>query len=141
MGKQIKSYVFYVGVAAFAIGLLLKSFFPEANGAMQSLSFVLIGFGSGIIGVGIASLWRQRTLKDHPEKVKQMEIDEKDERNVRLREKAGYATWYVTMFVLAALSMAFVVMDLAIACWLTLGALFVHIISFFVCIGRYNKKM
>ena len=141
MRKQIKSYIFYAGVAAFALGLLLRSLFPVANGAMQSLSFVLIGFGSGIIGVGIATLFRQRILMEHPEKAKQQEIDEKDERNVRLREKAGYATWYITMFVLAALSMAFVVMNLAIACWLTLGALFVHIISFFVCIGSYSKKM
>lgn len=141
MKKQPKTYIFYMGIAIFTIGILLRFLVPEATGALRSLPFVLTGFGAGIVGVGIANLFRKRILEKNPEKAKEYEIAEKDERNVRLREKAGYATWYITLFVLAVLALTFIVLDYSVACWLTIGALFTHIFSLIVFIAIYNKKI
>ena len=141
MGKKPKAIVFYLGIGIFAAGLLLTHLLADAGGALQTFPFVLTGFGAGITGVGVVNLFRIRRLKNDPEKVRQYEISEKDERSVRIREKAGYATWYVTIFILAVLSMTFLVLDDDLACWLTLGALSIHCIVYFIYIGIYNKKM
>lgn len=141
MKKSLKPYVFYLGIFIFAVGILLKFIFPASDGALEQLPFVLTGFGAGIIGVGVAvMIMKKRTEKD-PQKAKQYEINEKDERNILIREKACYAAWYVTLFVLAAVTMALFVMGYNVAFCMVLGAFFIHIISMFVFIIYYSKNM
>ena len=106
MKKQPKIYVFYMGIAIFAVGMVLKFLFSEADGAMLMLPFVLIGFGSGIIGVGVVNILGKKKLEHHP----------------------------------AILSLTFVVLNNFVACWVALGALFIHIASLFVCSLIYSKK-
>ena len=130
-----------MGIIIFAAGLLLKFIFPEESGAMQSLPFVLSGFGAGIIGVGVAGIFRKRAIENDPEKARQYEIAEKDERNIRIREKAGYATWYTTLFLLAIISLTLVVLNYTAAGFVALGALLIHGISFFVYTYLYSKKI
>lgn len=141
MKKQPKTYLFYMGIIVFVISILLKVLMPDAEGPLEALPYVLSGFGSGIIGVGVVSIIRKRKIKQNPEKAKLYEIAEKDERNIKLREKAGYASWHITLFLLAILSMAFVIFDYKMACWLTIGALFIHVISLFIFIAIYDKKL
>ena len=141
MKKLSKSYIFYIGIIIFAVGLLLKILIPASDGALHSLPFVLSGFGSGIIGVGVANILRKRTLDNDPQKAKQYEINENDERNIRIREKAGYATWYTTLLMLSVISLTFVVLDYKVVCFISLGALFIHIISLYVYISIYNRKI
>ncbi len=141
MKQQHKSYIFYMGILIFAIGLLLKFLIPESNEAWQSVPFVMTGFGAGITVVGLACIFRQKMIEKDPEKAKQYEIAEKDERNIQLREKAGYATWYITLFMLAILSLIFVMLDYKLQSFLTIGVLLIHVISLFVYIFIYNKKI
>lgn len=140
MKKQLKPYIFYVGIVIFAIGLLLNFIVAESDGISQSLTSVLIGLGAGITGGGVAGILLKKTLKNNPEKVKEYEIAEKDERNVRLREKAGYSAWYISVFMLAILSLIFLIFDYKLPCFITIGALFVQILSLFVFIYIYNKS-
>lgn len=141
MKKQSKSYIFYMGIIIFVIGLLLKFLIPVSDGVLKTLPFVLTGFGAGIIGVGVVNIIRKRVIDNNPQKAKQYEIDEKDERNIQIREKAGYATWYTSLFMLSAISLTFVVLDYKVAVFISLGALFIHIISLFVYIYIYNRKI
>lgn len=141
MKKQAKSYIFYMGIIVFAVGLLLEFLIPASDGAFHTLPFVLTGFGAGIIGVGVVSIFRKRMIDNNPQKAKEYEINEKDERNIRIREKAGYATWYTTLFMLAVISLTFVVLDYMVAGFIVLGALFIHISSLFIYIYIYNRKI
>lgn len=93
MKNQPRRYLLYIGIAIFAVGILLKHLFPAQEGAMQSLPFVLSGLGVGIISAGVANMLRKRKIEQNPEKAREYEIAEKDERNILLRGKAGYITW------------------------------------------------
>ena len=141
MKKQPKPYILQMGIIVFVVGILLKFLFPASDGALHTLPFVLNGFGAGIVGVGVVTVLRKKVIDNDPQKAKQYEINEKDERNIRIREKAGYATWYTTLFVLSAVSLIFVVLEYNVACFISLGALFIHIISLFVYIRKYDKKI
>lgn len=141
MKKQQKSYIFYMGILIFVIAILLIILMPNAEGPLGVLPYVLCGFGLGIIWVGVVCTIRMRKIKQDPKKARQYEIAEKDERNIRLREKAGYASWIISLFVMAILSMVFIIFDYKIACLLAIIALFIHVISLFVFIAIYDKKI
>lgn len=141
MKKQQKSYIFYMGILIFVIAILLIILMPNAEGPLGVLPYVLCGFGLGIIGVSVVCTIRMRKIKQDPKKARQYEIAEKDERNIRLREKAGYASWIISLFVMAILSMVFIIFDYKIACLLAIIALFIHVISLFVFIAIYDKKI
>ncbi|MFA7076120.1 MAG: DUF2178 domain-containing protein [Candidatus Izemoplasmatales bacterium] len=141
MKKNLGSYVFYLGLGVFVIGIILQIFGADNEGTMESLSNVLKGFGAGIIAVGVANIIRKKLLEKNPQKAKLYEINENDERNIRIREKAGCATWYSTVFILAAISMTFVVLDYHVPGYISIGALFIHVGSMFVYMYIYNKKI
>lgn len=141
MKKSTGSWVFFAGIALFIIGVLMGILIPDAQGIMKTMPFVFIGFGAGIIAVGVVNIFNDRMRKKDTGKYREYEIAEKDERNIRLREKAGYATWFVTLFVLAALVLTLVILQQYLACYLAIGALFIHVISQLVAINAYNKRI
>jgi uncharacterized membrane protein len=141
MKNKIKSYTFNVGIISLAVGIALRYIFPEAGGIPESLPHILSGFGAGIMGVGVVFIIRKRSIENNPQKAKEYEINEKDERNIQINEKAGYATWYVTLFTLAVLSLAFLIMDNMTACLLSLSVLLVHKISLMICVSIFKKKL
>ena len=141
MKNKLKSYTFNIGVILFAIGIMLRYILPEADGVLKSLPHILSGFGTGIIGVGVVLIFKKRAIESNPEKAKEYEINEKDERNILINEKASNVTWYVTLFTLAALSLAFLIMDNMKACLLSLGVLLAHKISLLICVNVFKKKL
>ena len=142
MKRQLKSYslIFYIGIVVFAAGLILKVLFADADGIMMKLPFTMVGFGTGIILVGAVSSYIRRRLKNNPEKAKQLEIEEKDERNIQIREKAAYLAWSVDIAVLSVLVMIFNLIGDNTALGLASGALLIHIVSYFIFIKIFNKK-
>ena len=141
MKNKLKSNIFNIGLLFFAIGIALRFIFHEANGVLESSPHILSGFGAGIMGVGVVLFFKKRAIESNPEKAKEYEINEKDERNIQINEKASHATWYVTLFALAILSLAFLIMDNIIGCLLALGVLLVHKISLLICVSILKKKL
>ena len=135
--NKLKSFIFYAGVALFVIGLLLAIIFNDAEGSMRILPFVMIGLGSGIIGVGVSFIIRHK----NPKLAKEYEINEKDERNIRIREKAGYTTWHITQLILFVMVFAFLLMDYKLPCWIAMGGLIIHNGSLLVGIAVHSKKI
>jgi hypothetical protein len=130
-----------MGIIIFLVGVLLEHLVSAPYGALRELPSVLSGFGAGITGVGVFNIFRKRMIDKDPQKAKQYEIYEKDERNIRIREKAGLTAWYSSLFMLAAVTLTFVVLNYKTAGFISLGALLFHIISLFIYIRVYNKKM
>jgi len=141
MKSKIRLYTFNAGIISLAVGIALRFIIPETGGVLEYLPHILSGFGAGIMGVGVVFIIRKRLIEKNPEKAKEYEINEKDERNIQINEKAGYATWYVTLFALAAMSLAFLIMENMIASLLSLGVLLVHKISLMICVRVFKKIM
>lgn len=141
MKKQSKPWILPLGIILFALGIACKFIIPESAESLQALTVALTGFGAGIVGVGVAGGFAKKIIDRNPEKAREYEIAEKDERNIRVREKAGYSTWYISLFVQAIAALALLVLDYTIPCLLVMLALLVHVVSLFVNIYIHNKKM
>ncbi len=137
--KKLRLVVLCAGIAMIAAGILL-SIFSQAN-ENGALTGILTGFGAGLTSVSIVRMVNEKKLDKNPELAKAVKINETDERNVRIREKAGYASWYFTMFMLLAIAMVLLVLDYDVGCWIALGAMLLHNIAFFAFQNYYNKKL
>lgn len=133
--KKKGNYILIValGMVLMLSGILVEYFVGES----RYLGFAS-GFGAAMIGVGVMNLF---LITRKPEVIKQQEINEKDERFVKIREKSAYTTFFVTLFGMVAVEMIFLFMDYMIPCFIVIGLMAVHVISLFVSIYHYNKKL
>jgi p-aminobenzoyl-glutamate transporter AbgT len=145
MKKRSQPWLFILGPIALVIGIIMRAFFVAPDGVTAHsslLPFMLLGFGSSLTMTGIVYFIVTKLIRErNPKKAKQIEIEAKDERNVRLLEKSGYTTWYVTMITLVALSMTLIALGFTTAFWLSLGVFAIHLTAFFICGYIYDKKM
>lgn len=132
--NKLKAMVFYTGIAILVCGVALTIVLNDAERPMKIALSAMIGCGSGITGLGAL-------LMVNPKMAKVYEINEKDERNIRLREKSGYTTWYITQFVLCVMVFVFLLLDYKVPCWIALGALLIHNGSFLVSLAIHSKKI
>mgnify|MGYP003292466781 CR=1 FL=1 len=113
--KNGKKYVAtIIGVVLLVTGLVLLKIVAEPQGIMLTLPYVCIGCGCGLFGGGMGSIIGNRTLKNHPEIRKQKEIEEKDERNRTIAERAKSRAYDMMIFVFGALMLSFSLMGVEV---------------------------
>ena len=95
------------GFFAGAVCLILSGILPLAEFPAQ----LLFGFGIALMILGFSNLFSQLIVSktETEETVKVKRVEENDERNIRIRERAGFRTSQVTLGVLCvcALTSAF----------------------------------
>lgn len=116
-----------VGVLLFVAGLVLTKVIPEPQGIMIALPYVCIGIGCGLFGRGVSIIVSHNIMKKHPEIEKQQRIEEQDERNIALADKAGAKAYKMATYVFDVLLLAYALMgvDLVPILMLVTGYLFV----------------
>ncbi|MBR5538239.1 MAG: hypothetical protein IKU58_10105 [Clostridia bacterium] len=90
----MKKDLLYLGMGALALGILLALTGYAADGALGGLFF---GMGGGLSGVGLSYLHRWNVLRgdqqsDYAKLVRQTDIEQRDERNIMLRDRSAYVT-------------------------------------------------
>ena len=118
--------------------LVAASFVAKYLGASDAARGFMAGLGCAWIGLGMVAALIERLRPGHK---KEMEIMQKDERNVLIREKSGYTAFLISLFSFAVLALVFLLLDDDLACALTLGAMAVHVGSFFLAQCYYGKKL
>jgi len=138
----IKKYTLPVGLIIFALASAVRQIFSGSDSVIITDHFHFIaGIGAGLMFLGAAYKVIFRNSDNSPEAVKQREIDENDERNIRIKEKAGYASWYATLLIFVAMALVFIFMDYPLGYWLSAGAVVLHKVILLIFMWVYGKKM
>ena len=95
------------------------------------------GFGAALIGIGSVGII---CLRKKPKSLKQQEVEETDERNVKIREKSAYSTFFVTLLTLVAAVIVFVALGSVVACIIVNIFMAVHVLSYLLLLHINNKK-
>jgi uncharacterized membrane protein len=140
--QALRKYTLPAGIIIFGITSAVRQIFSESESIVITDYFHFIaGLGAGLIFVGAVYKVIFRNNDNSPEAVRQREIDEKDERNIRIKEKAGYASWHATLLIFVAMALVFIFMDYPLGYWLSAGAVVLHKITLLIFTSIYNKKM
>ena len=131
-----------IGILMLVSGLILLKTFSQPTGIMTALPYILVGLGCGIFGSGIAETIKLRTIKNHPDIKKHMEINENDERNIAIGNRAKAKAYDMMIFVFGALMLAFALMgtDMVAVLMLVFAYLFVIGYGIFYRV-KYDKEM
>lgn len=139
--KEKRKQIIYFTLLILALCLMaaaawLGEKIPEPLGrTLFALGGILMGLGA----VKLALSWSQRRMT--PEERRDAERGETDERNVAIREKAAYSSWFWTLYLLWA---AFMVTEIfAGGLWgaAASAVIVLHCVFYMINIGRWAKKM
>lgn len=138
MKKQLKKAFPYVMLlTAWAVifaAVLLGERIPEPLSlALFTVGGVLLGFGAVGIALSLIHL--------SPERQKEYERSETDERNIAIREKAAMSSWYWTLYLLWAVF--FVIQIFVGGLWAVAVSVVIvlHCMFYMINIYRWTKKM
>ena len=140
MKNKTKSTVLTViGLLVLAAGLVTVKMYELGT---QTAPYLCIGLGCGVFGQGLGELLTRRSEKGHPELARQREIEENDERNIALRDKAQAKAYRIMLPVFGALFFAFGLMQVELRVILLLVAAYLYICACSVYYSvKYRKEM
>jgi cadmium resistance protein CadD (predicted permease) len=101
--KKLSSAMPFIGFMLVVTSFLLKYY-----GVSYITTEFISGIGCAWVGIGIIGIIIKR-LK--PEITKKIEIDQKDERNMRIRDKSGYISFIITLFSFIVLEFIFLTLE------------------------------
>ena len=124
-----------VGLALLGAGLYLVKTVFAPTGVMLALPYVFIGLGCGMFGQGISGFVNRAVLKKNPEIAKQQEIEQKDERNQEIANRAKAKAYDAMVFVFGALMVAFALMGMDLVPVLLLVGAYLYVVG----VGLYYR--
>ena len=108
----------------------------------QGMSGILFGTGGALMGLGVAGIamdvvWRRMSEEERRE----AERGERDERNVAIREKAAYASWYWTLYLLWGAFFVTLFLGSGFPTALVSVLIVLHCVFLMVNMNRWAKRM
>ncbi|MFD0674394.1 hypothetical protein [Cohnella sp. GCM10027633] len=136
MNKSIASLLITVaGVALLAIGVYFIKTVEDPEGVLRALPYLCVGIGAGIFGHGMGQLMTRFATKHNPAAAKQLEIEQHDERNVAIANRAKAKAYDMMIFVFGALITALALMGIDLTMLLLLVAAYMFILGY----GTYYR--
>ena len=108
----------------------------------KGMSGVLFGTGGALMVLGVAGIamdvvWRRMSEEERRE----VERGEKDERNVAIREKAAYSSWYWTLYLLWGAFFITLFLGSGFPTALVSVLIVLHCVFLMVNMNRWTKRM
>lgn len=143
-GKSIKSNKFWstlviVGIITFIFGVVCTKRIPADADNLNMLVGMFTGLGASFTAIGIVKLIHYK--RTSVVKLKQEEIELKDERNIQIL-RAAYSVGYAVDSVLfAIMAFVFLWLDYKIPAFISIGALCVQLLAFLITYKYFSSKM
>lgn len=142
--KSIKSNEFWtilvvVGVITFIFGIVCTIGVPEDASNLNMLSGMFTGIGASFAAIGIVKLIHYK--RTSAVKLKQEEIELKDERNIQILRIAYSVSSSVASVLFVIMAFVFVLFNYKTPALICVGALYVQVIAFFIAYKYFSRKM
>lgn len=129
------------GILLAGVGLyLLKTVAVPQWGV--TIHYLCIGVGCGAFGHGMGNWISCRALRNNPALQRQMEIEQKDERNIAITNRAKAKAYDMMIFLFGALMLSFALMGIDFMATLLLVFSYLLVVGYGVYYRcRYQKEM
>lgn len=131
-----------LGLIMISAGFYLLSTLEDPQGMMRSLPYIAIGLGCGFLGHGSGEWIRRKVMKEQPDLVKRIEIEQQDERNLAIGNRSKAKAYDLMVYVFGALLLAFTLLDVQLAAILLLASSYLLVIAYGIYKRqKYEKEM
>ena len=135
-----KKAVYFITILTGAALIALSFLFRAED--VKTLSGVLIGIGSALLGSGIAKLWMTNFEEKNPDIVKENDIEFKDERNILIRCRAKAHAGDIIQWFIMGIAYLLIIIDAPL--WVilvTVGIFLLYNILGIYYMSKYQKEM
>ena len=140
--KLINYFIAIIGVILLACGLILIKLIHTPEGILTTLPYICVGIGCGMFGHGTGNIINSRIMYNNPNFKKQMEIEQKDERNIVIQNSAKAKAYDMMIFIFAALMISLALMNVDMRVILMLVVSYLFVVGYSVyCRIKFDKKM
>ncbi len=139
MNRRVFPHVLLLiaGLALAAVGL-----FVITDDALKSVSGVCIGVGAGAFGMALSKVAMAVMLRRHPEYERRQNIEERDERNIQIREKSKAKGFDAVWITFCITMLCFILMDVNLpAILVAVGAYVVVNAVQMYYLGKYSTEL
>ena len=129
-----------LGLAVAVAGLALLRLAPAST--ETPLPYVMLGMGTGVFGWGAGELLKRRAVEGDPAVEKRLRIEQQDERNRTIADRAKARAYDASLYIFSALMLCFTLMrvDLAVILLLVGAYLLVVGINIYYHV-KYNREL
>ena len=140
MKERLKKILPILGVICGACLVLAAVVLGEQ--IPKGMSGILFGTGGALMGLGVAGIamdvvWRRMSEEERRE----VERGETDERNVAIREKAAYSSWYWTLYLLWGAFFVTLFLGSGFPTALVSVLIVLHCVFLMVNMNRWTKQL
>ena len=143
MNKKLNNYfIIIIGVSLLISGLFLIKSINNPQVALKGLPYIFVGVGCGLFGHGMGNIVSLRIMDNKPDAKKQMEIEQNDERNILIQNRAKAKAYDMMIFVFGALIISLALMNVDIMVILMLVCAYLFVLGYGIyCRIKYDKEM
>ena len=138
---MLKKKTVYIVIILTGMVLIALSFLFRAED-VKTLSGVLIGIGSALLGSGIAKFWMKNYEEKNPDIAKENDIEFKDERNTLIRYRAKAKAGDIIQWFIMGIAYLLIIIDAPL--WVilvTVGIFLLYNVLGIFYMGKYQKEM
>ena len=140
--KLINYFILILGIVLLSYGLILLKLIHTPQGILTTLPYIFVGIGCGIFGHGTGNIINSKIMSNNPDLKKQMEIEQKDERNIAIQSQAKAKAYDLMIFVFGALMICLALMNVDMLVILILVTSYLFVVGYSIyCRIKYDKEM
>ena len=132
----------YIALAVLGAILVAIGGFVFTDEDVKNISGLFIGIGAGVFGLSLAQIIVITVTEKNPDYKRKMKIEENDERNIAINNRAKAKGFNAMGYILSILMLVFVLVnaDLSIILLLVFAYLLIYGVFIFY-LNKYSKEM
>ena len=131
-----------LGIGLVAIGFVLLRGIAASQGILTVLPYICIGVGCGTFGHGMGDILSRKAIASDPTLQEQIKIEQSDERNLAIANRAKGKAFDIMLYVFGALMLSFALMQISLAAILLLVFAYLLVVSCSIYYRiKYEKEM
>ena len=141
-GVRTAYILLIIGLMLVIVSAISFYFFSSERFAYTVVSYAIFGGGFGLLGDGIGRLNAARLEKKDPERMKIINIEKNDERNIAINEKAGSKSFTFSQYLFTAVIVVLAILKVDLRTLLILLSTDLIILVYSLCIRlKLSKEM
>lgn len=128
-----------IGIVTLIFGVVCFKNLPHDAQNINMLMGMFSGLGGAFTAIGVIKLIHYK--RTPAEKLKKEEIELKDERNIQILRIACSVANTVATVLFALMAFIFVWLDYRIPAFISIGAMYVQVLAFYIAYKYFNAKM